>query len=137
MLLLCTSTACVGEFDSRFPAQVRDSSEESKRSFLVSKGLTEEEIEAAFIRVGPTSSASDVKGGLSTPPKPWEKGGAMVPAPPAKKPIRWTQVRQQPEFPGQFAVQLVPNPLSSSGGFGGWRGGWGFVHGEGCRGTLR
>jgi len=92
MLLLCTSTACIGEFDSRFPDQVRDSSEESKRSFLVSKGLTEEEIEAAFIRVGPTSSASDVKGGLSTPPKPWEKGGAMVPAPPAKKPIRWTQV---------------------------------------------
>ena len=69
--------------------QVRDSTEESKKTFLESKGLTEEEIEEAFQRVGinqPTQVSQ-------APSKPWEKGGNVVTTVvQEKQPIRWSQV---------------------------------------------
>lgn len=74
--------------------KVKESSESSKRSFLASKGLTKEEVAEAFKRVGPAAASSEPSS-PAAPPKPWDGGArtaVAVAAPPAREPMRWTQV---------------------------------------------
>lgn len=112
MYLLCLTMSpqpCIAH------AQVRGSSVESRRSFLIEKGLSATEIEEAFRRVPdpPSASASpSLPSGLpaapgpQAPQKPFPTGGtssgaisstlaqlqATQPPPPPLQPIRWTQV---------------------------------------------
>ena len=80
-------------------SQVLESSEASKRSFLESKGLSKEQIDEAFQRVGPSrrSNAAGAPTTSSQPPSSAKQaplaGPQATQAVAQREPLRWTQVR--------------------------------------------